>query len=258
MEVIIFVFSVAGAFNVIEALLAVDTKEKISNYVFGLENGTFEKFESGLVETWLGIFLRDDRLVFSRIFVFVLFINLFVGLYIVLTEYIWYGFYPEDFSILVLYLLPLVFVGLIFEVINLKITKMVYLGRTSEFNFLAKFLLDVFFTTSVSFFVIYTIITIDNNWWYFLERPSYELLIISEAIVAATAPGIAIVMGAYLISRIGVLALGALVRFLSGFARVNFEVAVLSNVYNHPLTYLSLLLALIFKAGEYLISYFFS
>lgn len=245
LEEFYFVLSVAGAFAVLDALAPNKSKEKIADFVFGLHGVTVMDFEKSLVEIWVGLFFDESGFKWLRVVI----LCFSIVLIFLASAYSISGPTTGRWVNSPIFLGVLIGTSIPAQVLNLFVSRSIYLGLGRNLNPIFQFILDFVFSVGSTFMLgwgLFSLAPKIGGMAYVFGRAAvggadeFMSLMLLMSLFSATI---------FLLMRGTIVIASLTTRALVTFTRINFEVAVWSNAYQNPLTYLALVFAGLTRIG---------
>lgn len=250
---------ILAPFTLLERFPGENRKQKIAEYIFGIEEIKFGAFETNTIRFLMGIFIKEGRvrpvLVFTRLsLIGALLGTFFYGANLELVSLYYTIGRPSTVSVEFLLLMLGIFIGLScfgfpIDLLSLKVTKALFVDRKPNTIMLAPtIVLDCVLSLALPalFVILSQIIALFFGSWhvfpsdaanfYFVEFMTLGLL--SVAFFGALSLGITAI-------QVVVLIVGVFVRCIMAFTRLNSFVAMHSEIYHHPFTFVGLVLSVI-------------
>lgn len=268
LDVLAQILSVAGAFSILDSFLPQKQKDVVSEYIFGFRHVPINKYEWALVDVFIGVFIKHDRISFLRVFMVSLIISPMIVLCVFPEQFekaghgierllykvmgIRMGSNDSEFFVISLTIIAFGVVSTPFDYINVKIGKFIYYRKPGVPRAFRLFFMD--FALSISMLIL-AIMCIDffkelglklyfpdyrqsqdwtTYWWdtipYYIDS---SIIGIGVSILASSL--------FYYFLRVTAVILGITLRVIFVTTNLNSNTIVWTDAHHVPFTFLSLI-----------------
>lgn len=256
------ILTFVGGFGLLDKLIDRDRRAKVAEFVFGFHSATFTSFERGVIDAIVYVFIRDEKIWLTRVFIFscvssllsiwVLaaldsiaseetnFFESFAHVPVSMFDTFQTAVLDGQWRIFLIFFFP--FVVFPFDLFSLFVTKRLFWKRKRHPILLAPFVfLDLILSLIpfLAFLFLIGQLDVPNN----LDDLSFgmALFVMMLVGVALQTPSTVLLS----IIQIMVLVLGVLLRLVSLTTRMNQRVALVGRLHENPFGFIGLLVGLL-------------